>query len=74
MTSYITDTSRAGVVVFRRAEGLFAGVSVNGAKITKNQKDLDSRYGKKVDYIAVLNGFQSPDDSGYTKKLTKLFP
>lgn len=68
------DTSRAGVVVYTRTEGVFAGASVNGGKIGNNPKDLTSYYGKKVDYTALLEGRETPDTSGYTQKLTKLFP
>jgi lipid-binding SYLF domain-containing protein len=67
------DTSRAGVVVYTRTEGVFAGASVNGSKIGNDQKDLAGYYGKDVDYTALLEGRESPDSSGYTKKLTKLF-
>lgn len=68
------DNSNAGVVVYTRTEGLFAGASVNGSKIGIDQDELESFYGKKVDYTALLEGRESPDSSGYTAKLTKLFP
>ena len=68
------DFSNAGVVVFSRTEGLFAGASVNGSRIGKNQDDSASYYGKNVDFTALLEGRQSPDSSGYTQKLTKLLP
>lgn len=68
------DTSKAGVVVYTRAEGLFAGASVNGSKIGKDDDELANYYGKKVDYTAMLEGKDSPDSAGYADKLTKLFP
>ena len=68
------DTSTAGVVVYTRAEGLFAGASVNGSKIGKDKDVLESYYGKKADYSALLEGQNSPDSSGYTQRLTKLLP
>jgi lipid-binding SYLF domain-containing protein len=68
------DTSNAGVVVYSRTEGVFAGASVNGAKIGKDQKDLNSYYGRKVDYRNLLEGKVTPDTTGYTDKLTRLFP
>lgn len=68
------DTSNAGVVVYSRTEGLFAGASINGGKIGKNKEKLAAYYGKDVDYASILEGRQSPDLTGYTKKLTKLFP
>ena len=68
------DTSHAGVVVYTRTEGIFAGASVNGSKIEKDQDQLASYYGYKVDYVALLENREWPDNSGYTKKLTKHFP
>lgn len=68
------DTSRAGVIAYTKTEGLFAGVSVSGGKISKDPEGLENCYGKKVDYVALLEGKERPDDSNYTKKLTNLFP
>lgn len=68
------DTSNAGVVVYTRAEGIFAGASINGSTIGNDQDELASYYGKKVDYAALLEGRESPDSAEFTQKLTKLFP
>ena len=68
------DTSGAGVVVFTRTAGLFAGAAVSGGKIAKDQDDMALYYGKHVDYSALLDGRESPDSSDYTQRLTKLFP
>lgn len=68
------DTSKAGVLVYSRTEGVFAGASVTGGKMGKDQDELASYYGKKVDYMALLEGKETPDTSGYSKKLTELFP
>jgi len=68
------DTSTAGLVAYTRTEGLFAGASINGSKVGRDKEELENFYGKKVDYTALLEGRESPDSSGYTQKLTKLFP
>jgi len=68
------DTSRAGVVVYTRAEGAFAGAAVSGGKISVNDEDLASFYGKKVDRIALLENRESPDSTGYSNKFTKILP
>lgn len=68
------DTSTAGVVVFTRTAGLFAGAAVNGSKIGRDKDELAKFYGKNTDYTALLEGRESPDNSGYTKNLTRLFP
>jgi len=67
------ETANKGVIVYSRTAGLFAGASVNGSKISRDEEDLAGYYGKKVNYTALLEGRESPDESGYTKKLTKLF-
>jgi lipid-binding SYLF domain-containing protein len=69
-----TNTAGAGVVVYSRSEGLFAGVSLNGGTLRKDQQDIASYYGKQVDYTELLESRVGPDTSGYTTKLTKLFP
>jgi len=68
------DTSNAGVVVYSRAEGAYAGASVNSSKISKNQTDLESYYGKGVDFAALLEGRHASDRAFDSTTLTKLFP
>jgi lipid-binding SYLF domain-containing protein len=68
------DTSSAGVVVYTQTEGMFAGASVSGSQIGIDKDELARYYNKKVDYTALLDGREFPDQSGYTEKLTKLFP
>ena len=68
------DTSNAGVVVYTKTEGVFAGASINGTRIAKDEDDIAKYYGKTADYTAILEGRESPDSEGYTHKLTKLFP
>jgi SH3 domain-containing YSC84-like protein 1 len=68
------DTSTAGVVVFTRTEGLFAGASINGSKISSDVAELSSFYGKTVSYNDLLEGRELPDSSGYTIKFTNLLP
>ena len=68
------DTSNAGVLVYTRTEGLFAGASVNGSNVGSDQDDLERFYGKKIEYRDILESRETPDSSGYTTKLTKLFP
>ena len=68
------DNTGAGMVVYSRAEGVFAGVSVTGGKITKDQDALSRFYGSNADYAALLDGRSTPDTTGNADRLTKLFP
>lgn len=68
------DTASAGVVVYTRTEGLFAGASINGSAVSNDADDLASYYGQKVSYTDLLEGRAMPDSSGYSTKLTKLLP
>jgi len=68
------DTSRAGLVVYARTEGVFAGATINESSIGKDQEQLEKDYLKKVDFVALLEDKISPDMTGNTKKLTSLFP
>jgi lipid-binding SYLF domain-containing protein len=68
------DTKNAGVLVYSRTEGLFAGVSVNGGNIGSDDTQTRRNYGKRVDYRTLLENREYPDATGYTEKLTKLFP
>ncbi len=68
------DLGKAGVLVYSRSEGLFAGASVSGSKIGQSQNMLDRYYGEKVDYAALLEGRESPDNREETENLTRLFP
>ena len=68
------SSSDAGVIVYSRSDGLFAGVSVNGSKVGKEQDMLERYYGERIDYSALLEGRQNTGSRGYTVNLTKLFP
>ena len=68
------DTSRAGVIAYSRSEGLFAGASVNGGTMSKDDEAITSYYGKAVDYTALLEGRETPDTTRYSQRLTKLLP
>jgi len=68
------NTSDAGVVVYTHSRGLFAGASVEGSKIGKNQDDLEEYYGQKVDYQRVLEGSELSDSPRYAQNLVDLFP
>jgi len=64
----------AGVVAYTHSRGLFAGASVTGSKIGKNQKDLKTYYGRDVNYKALLEGRELAGTENYAQKLTGLFP
>jgi SH3 domain-containing YSC84-like protein 1 len=64
----------AAVVVYSRSRGLFAGVSINGSTIGKNQDELTEYYGRQIDYTSLLNGGEISDKEHYAQKLTDLFP
>lgn len=68
------DTSGAGVVIYSRTEGIFAGMSMNGGKLKENKKNLESYYGKKVTHINILEGKEVIEENKYTQKLTELLP
>lgn len=67
-------TPEAGVVAYSKTKGLFAGASVNGSKIRVNKDKLAKYYSPTTDFVALLENRETPDASGYTKKLTRLFP
>ena len=68
------DTSTASVLVYARTGGLFAGVSVNGSKISQNRENIKTYYGRDADFSDLLEGKESPDSSGYSRKLINLLP
>jgi lipid-binding SYLF domain-containing protein len=68
------DSAGAGIVAFNRIEGFYAGVSISGGKIAKDQGEIARYYGTNVDFRALLNNTNYPDSAEYTKKLTILFP
>lgn len=67
-------TSPTGVIVYARTAGIFAGASVNGSTISKDEIELNEFYGSKIDHQALLNGRESKAHLDHTKKLTNLFP
>ncbi len=68
------DNAPGGVVVYSRTAGLFAGVSVSGSKVSKEQENTKRYFGRDADFAALLEGKDSPDASGYSRHLTDLLP
>ena len=68
------DASTAGVVVYSRTEGVYAGAAINESKIGKDLEEQGKLYGKSVDYVAILEGKEFPDSSGYSRKLLSELP
>jgi lipid-binding SYLF domain-containing protein len=68
------DSNNAEVIVYSRTNGVFAGVSVSGSKIGKDQEELTQYYGKDSNYLAILEGKETPDSNRYSSKLISLFP
>ena len=68
------DVSTAGVVVYSRTNGVFAGASVSGSNIRKDEDQVRNFYGRDVNSNATLNNTEAPDSTLYSKKLTDLFP
>lgn len=64
----------AAVVAYSHSSGLFAGVSINGSTIGKNQSELTEYYGREIDYTRLLDGGEISDKEQYAQKLTDLFP
>lgn len=68
------EPSEVGILAYSRTDGLFAGVALKGGKLGSDNDELETFYGKDVKYSKLLEGQVVPDSSGYSKKLTKLFP
>jgi lipid-binding SYLF domain-containing protein len=68
------NNSNAGVVAYSRSEGVYAGASLTGTKLGKDNDEINRYYGKNVSYLALLDGKDTPSTSVSTSKLTSLFP
>jgi len=62
-TSGDTDWKmKAEMLTYSRARGVFAGVDLNGAKISQDQDETRLLYGKMVPFATILNGKVSPPE------------
>lgn len=68
------DLGRAGVVAYSRTEGVFAGASITGSRVGKDQSEISRAYGRPADFTAILEGREAPPTNLNTKKLTELMP
>src|SRR5215467_1608566 len=53
---------KAEMLTYSRARGVFAGVDLNGAKISQDQDETRILYGKMVPFATILNGKVSPPE------------
>lgn len=53
---------KAEMLTYSRARGIFAGVDLNGAKISQDQDETRILYGKMVPFATILNGKVSPPE------------
>jgi len=51
---------KAEMLTYSRARGVFAGVDLNGAKISQDQDETRILYGKMVPFATILNGKVNP--------------
>ena len=68
------DTQGAGVITYSRTNGVFAGASVNGSKVGKDEDAMSRDYGRPVHYIGLLNGKENPGSTSETERFTSLLP
>ena len=64
----------AKILAYAQTKGDSREIKLAKNQINHNQESLDKFYGQKVNYELILEGKESPDSSGYTQKLTSLFP
>jgi SH3 domain-containing YSC84-like protein 1 len=53
---------KAEMLTYSRARGVFAGVDLDGAKISQDQDETRILYGKMVPFATILNGKVSPPE------------
>ena len=53
---------KAEMLTYSRARGVFAGVDLNGAKISQDQDETRILYGKMIPFATILNGKISPPE------------
>jgi len=51
---------KAQVLTYSRARGVFAGINLNGAKISQDRDETHVLYGKMVPFATILSGKVSP--------------
>lgn len=71
-----TDASmRAELLTWSRSHGVFAGIDLNGASISQNQKDTDEIYGGTHSFEQILRGRvrPTPDERPFLREVSKYF-
>jgi SH3 domain-containing YSC84-like protein 1 len=53
---------KAEMLTYSRARGVFAGIDLNGAKISQDQDETRILYGKMIPFATILNGKVSPPE------------
>lgn len=67
------ETEPKGIVAYTRTSGAFAGASIIGVNLEKDDEAIREYYGKPLSYQALLEGSESVDRSR-TESFTNLLP
>lgn len=72
--SRAADTKQKGVVAYQRSEGAYAGASLTGTNLIKDDRAADNYYGRAVNFVDILEGNISPATTAAADELMALFP
>jgi lipid-binding SYLF domain-containing protein len=65
---------KAEIYSYARTRGLFAGLSLEGARLAPNDKDNEQYYGRGVTAAALLFGHESRDVPGDAERFREVLP
>lgn len=72
--SAVAEMKQKGVVAYQRSEGAYAGASLTGTNVMKDDRAAETYYRKPVDFIELIEGTTTPAVTAAADEFIALLP
>lgn len=72
--SKAAETEPKGIIAYQRSEGAYAGASLTGTNIVKDDRAAETYYKKSLDFVEIIEGRASPATTVAAEELLALLP
>ncbi len=72
--SAIAEMKQKGVIAYQRSEGAYAGASLTGTNVMKDDRAAETYYRKPMDFVELIEGTSSPTVTAAADEFVALLP
>jgi lipid-binding SYLF domain-containing protein len=72
--SAVAEMKQKGIIAYQRSEGAYAGASLTGTNVIKDDRAAESYYNKPIDFVEILEGTTTPAVTAAADEFVALLP